>query len=149
MIASIEAAKGVVVLAAGLGLFELMHRDVQDAAERLVRNMHLNPASHYPRVFLEVMARLDKPDLRLLALGALAYALVRFVEAFGLWRARRWAEWFGALSGSVYLPLEVFKLFELLTWPRVTVLITNIVVVAYLASILMRASAGPPKATAA
>ncbi|HTT56520.1 MAG TPA: DUF2127 domain-containing protein [Opitutaceae bacterium] len=149
VIAAIEAAKGAVVLAAGLGLFELMHRDVQEGAERLVRNMHLNPASHYPRVFLEATARLDKPDLRLLALGALAYALVRFIEAFGLWRARRWAEWFGALSGSVYLPLEVFKLWELVTWPRITVLFTNVVVVVYLASILVRASAGPPKATAA
>ena len=53
MVAGIEAAKGVLVLAAGLGLFELMHRDVQAGAERLVRNFHFNPASHYPRVFLE------------------------------------------------------------------------------------------------
>jgi len=149
MIASIEAAKGLVVLAAGLGLFDLMHRNVQDAAERLVRNMHLNPASHYPKVFLDAMTLLDKPHLRLLAIGALAYALVRFIEAFGLWRAQRWAEWFGALSGSVYLPLEVFKLCELVTWPRVTVLVTNLIVVAYLTLVLVRATSGPPKAAAA
>jgi len=149
MIASIEAAKGLVVLAAGLGLFDLMHRDVQEAAERLVRNMHLNPASHYPKVFLDAMTLLDRPHLRLLAIGALAYALMRFIEAFGLWRAQRWAEWFGALSGSVYLPLEAFKLWELVTWPRVTILVSNIIVVAYLTIVLVRATAGPPKAAAA
>jgi uncharacterized membrane protein (DUF2068 family) len=148
MIAAIEATKGLVVLAAGLGLFDLMHRDVQEAAERLVRNMHLNPASHYPKVFLDAMTLLDRPQLRLLAIGALAYAAMRFIEAFGLWRARRWAEWFGALSGSIYLPLEVFKLWELVTWPRITLLITNLIVVAYLTSVLLRASAGAPKPAA-
>lgn len=149
MVASIEAGKGVLVLAAGLGLFRLMHRDVQAGAERLVRHMHLNPASHYPKVFLDAMTLLDRPQLRLLAVGALTYALVRFIEAFGLWRERRWAEWFGALSGSIYLPLEAFKLGEQITWPRATILLTNLIVVAYLIYVLLRASSSPPKATAA
>ena len=45
-----EAAKGVVVLIAGLGLLSLVHRDAQHAAETIVRHLHLNPARHYPRV---------------------------------------------------------------------------------------------------
>ncbi len=145
VVACIEATKGVLVLAAGLGLFELMRHDVQAGAERLVRNFHLEPASHYPRVFLEAMARVDNTHLRLLALGALAYALVRFVEAFGLWRARRWAEWFGALSGSVYLPLEIYTLCEAVTWPRVTLFCANCIVVGYLAWLLMRTAVNRPK----
>jgi uncharacterized membrane protein (DUF2068 family) len=149
VVAGIEAAKGVLVLAAGLGLFGLLYRDVQAGAERLVRNFHLNPASHYPRVFLEAMARVDNAHLRLLALGALAYAVVRFIEAFGLWRARRWAEWFGALSGSVYLPLEIYTLYESITWPRVTLFCANCIVVGYLASVLVRTSVNPPKASPA
>jgi uncharacterized membrane protein (DUF2068 family) len=149
VVSGIEAGKGVLVLAAGLGLFGLMHRDVQAGAERLVRNFHLNPASHYPRVFLEVMARVDNTHLRLLALGALAYALVRFIEAFGLWRERRWAEWFGALSGSIYLPLEIYTLCESVTWPRVTLFCANCVVVGYLAWLLVRTTVNPPKTTPA
>jgi uncharacterized membrane protein (DUF2068 family) len=149
IVAALEAAKGLVVLAAGLGLFDLMHRDVQAAAERLVRNMHLNPASHYPKVFIDALTRLDRPHLLLLALGALAYSVIRFVEAYGLWRERRWAEWFGALSGSIYLPLEVYNLCLMVTWPRVTVLLTNLVVVAYLVVVLLRGPAVPAKAPAA
>jgi uncharacterized membrane protein (DUF2068 family) len=149
VVAGIEAAKGVLVLAAGLGLFGLLYRDVQAGAERLVHNFHLNPASHYPRVFLEAMARVDNAHLRLLALGALAYAVVRFIEAFGLWRARRWAEWFGALSGSVYLPLEIYTLYEGITWPRVTLFCANCIVVGYLASVLVRTSVNPPKTSPA
>ena len=58
------------------------------------------------------MTRVDNAHLRFLAVGAFSYALVRFIESFGLWRGRRWAEWFGVLSGCIYLPLEIYKLFE-------------------------------------
>ncbi|MFA5058651.1 MAG: DUF2127 domain-containing protein, partial [Opitutaceae bacterium] len=63
MVAVFEGTKGLTVLAAGLGLFELMHQDVQAAAERLVRHLHLNPASHYPRIFIDASVWLD--DTRL------------------------------------------------------------------------------------
>ncbi len=138
MVAGIEAAKGVTVLAAGLGLFGLMHRDLQAAADRLVHHLHLNPASHYPRVFIDVMARLDNTHLVMLALGALAYATVRLIESYGLWRERSWAEWFGALSGGIYLPLEFYSLWEGITWPKISLLLANCLVVGYLVFLLVK-----------
>src|SRR5512144_295848 len=99
-VAVLEAAKGALVMAAGLGLLSLLHRDVQHAAEAVVRHLHLNPARHYPRVFLEAAARTTDRRLWLLASGAFAYTVVRGVEAYGLWRARAWAEWFAILSGG-------------------------------------------------
>lgn len=138
MVATFEATKGLTVLAAGLGLFELMHQDVQAAAERLVRHLHLNPASHYPRIFIDASVWLDDSRLRMLAVGALVYAAVRFTEAYGLWRDRRWAEWFGVISGGVYLPLEIYSLWQGVTWPRLTVLAVNCIIVFYLTQLLAR-----------
>jgi len=63
---------------------------------------------------------------------------VRFVEGYGLWRDRRWAEWFGAISGAVYLPTEIYELWEKVTWLRVTVFVVNCVVVWYLVQLLVR-----------
>src|ERR1041385_9444022 len=60
-IAFFEAVKGTLVLVAGFGLLSLVHRDLEDLAERLVQHSHLNPASHYPRVFLEAAARTQGP----------------------------------------------------------------------------------------
>ena len=148
VVATFEATKGAIVLVAGFGLFELMHRDVQAAAERLVRHLHLNPASHYPKVFIDRSVWFDDSRLRLLAIGALVYAVVRFVEAFGLWRDRRWAEWFGAISGGIYLPLEVHSLWKGVTWPRVTVLAVNCIVVFYLVQLLVRGLGGERKPAA-
>ena len=138
LVAGLEAAKGAVVLAAGVGLFRLVHHDVQAAAESFVRHMHLNPASHYPRVFIDAVTMLDDSRLRMLAIGALAYAAVRLAEAYGLWTDRPWAEWFGALSGSIYVPIEIYKLFERLTWTRFGFLAFNSVIVGYLAFVLAR-----------
>src|SRR5436190_19221006 len=109
IIAVYEAAKGALVLAAGCGLLSLLHRDAEAAAESLLEHFHLDPAAHYPRIFLHAASNLTDARLVLLALGAFVYALVRFVEAFGLWRRRRWAEWFAAVSGAVYVPIEIYE----------------------------------------
>jgi len=109
-VALLEAAKGILVLLAGFGLFSLVHHDVQGIAESLVRHAHLNPASHRPRVFLELAGKLDDARLWQLAAGAFAYSLVRLVEAYGLWYCRTWGEAFAAASGAVYVPFELREL---------------------------------------
>ncbi|MCZ7627424.1 MAG: DUF2127 domain-containing protein [Candidatus Methylomirabilis sp.] len=50
-VALLEAAKGLLVLVAGIGVLSFVHHDAQWVAERLVGHLHLNPASRYPRIF--------------------------------------------------------------------------------------------------
>jgi uncharacterized membrane protein (DUF2068 family) len=69
--------------------------------------------------------------LWLLAAGALAYAAVRGVEAYGLWRARAWAQWFAILSGGLYLPVEIFALVSHATALRAIIFLINVGVVGY------------------
>jgi uncharacterized membrane protein (DUF2068 family) len=135
-IALLEAAKGAVILLAGFGLLGLMHADLQHAAEELVRHFHLNPASRCPRIFLDAAARVNNFNLWLLAAAALAYATLRFVEAFGLWHQRRWAEWLGALSGGIYIPIEVYELLNSVSWAKAAILLVNTVCVLYLVQAL-------------
>jgi uncharacterized membrane protein (DUF2068 family) len=59
------------------------------------------------------------------------------VEGYGLWNERRWAEWFAVISGAVYVPLELFAVFEHPHWIRVAVLLGNILVVLYILRILI------------
>ena len=131
-VAAFEAAKGLLVMATGFGLLSLLHHDVQRAAEAVVRHLHLNPARHYPRVFLEAAAQVTDTRLWLLASGAFAYAVVRGVEAYGLWRARAWAEWFAILSGAVYLPIEIYELIHRATALKAGVFLINAGIVGYL-----------------
>jgi uncharacterized membrane protein (DUF2068 family) len=130
-IALFEATKGTLVLLAGFGLLSLLHHDVQHFAESLIEHFHLNPAARYPRIFIEAASRLTDTRLLLIAAGAAAYALVRLIEAYGLWYARRWAEWFAALSGGIYIPFELFELYKRFTWLSLGALVVNVAIVAF------------------
>jgi uncharacterized membrane protein (DUF2068 family) len=130
-VAAFEAAKGFLVLAAGLGALSLLHRDLQGAAEAVVRHLHLNPARHYPRIFIEAAARTTDARLWLLACGAFAYTAVRAVEAYGLWRGRVWAEWFAILAGALYLPVEIEALLHHPSALKAGVLLVNLAIVLY------------------
>jgi uncharacterized membrane protein (DUF2068 family) len=133
-----EAIKGLLVLLTGFGILAYIHKDLHLAAERLVRHFHLNPASRYPRIFLDLADRVNDGELWFMALSALLYSLVRFVEAYGLWRQRHWAEWFAVLTGGIYVPLELFEITHGVTWPKAVLLIVNAGIVGYLSFVLSR-----------
>jgi uncharacterized membrane protein (DUF2068 family) len=132
-VALIEAAKGTLVVVAGFGLLSLIHHDVQLFAERLVAHSHLNPAARYPRIFTDLASQLTDGRLLLLAAGATVYASARFIEAYGLWLERRWAEWFAALSGGIYIPFELFELYERVNWLSIGALLLNAAIVGVMA----------------
>ncbi|MEW6023415.1 MAG: DUF2127 domain-containing protein [Pseudomonadota bacterium] len=131
-VAAIEAAKGLVVLLTGFGLFALVHRNVQQLAEALVTHAHLNPAAHTPRVFLDYAGKLDDGHLMGLAAAALAYSAVRMVEAYGLWFERAWGEAFAAASGAVYLPFECRELLHRPSLLSAALLAVNLGVVGFM-----------------
>ena len=131
-IAILEAAKGLLVLLVGLGALSLIHENAEVVAEEIVRQFHLNPANYYPRIFLGVAEGLTRAELVRVAIGAAAYALVRFVEAYGLWRQRQWAEWFAIASGGMYLPIEVYELYEGVTPIKTGLFLINLGIVIFI-----------------
>ncbi len=147
-VALFEAFKGAVVLVAGSGLLLLIHTDVHAAAARLIEHWHLNPASRYPQIFLEAAANLHDSRLLLLAAGAALYALVRFVEAWGLYGEKAWAEVLAAVSGGIYVPFEMVELLRRPSWHGALLLMLNLVIVALMVGLLLqrRKRGGHPEA---
>jgi uncharacterized membrane protein (DUF2068 family) len=146
-IAVFEAFKGAIVLIAGCGLLGFLDRDNEVFAEQLIRHLHLDPAQHYAQLFIMTMAQQTDSQLMALAGFAAIYAAVRFTEAYGLWYERRWAEWLAALSGGVYLPIEIYEIVHRATWIKCAALMLNVIVVAYMVWLLSqtqrRRAAGP------
>jgi uncharacterized membrane protein (DUF2068 family) len=138
IISLFEGAKGLLVLFVGFGLLEFIHKDLHLAAEQIVRQFHLNPARHYPMIFIDAVNHLTDGQLWAMAFSALLYSVVRFVEAIGLWLQRQWAELFAVLTGGMYIPVELFGIMRGITWPKVTVLIVNAGIVGYLAYVLYK-----------
>jgi uncharacterized membrane protein (DUF2068 family) len=128
-IAFFEAFEGVLALVAASGLLMLVHRDLSEIVIRLMEHTHLNPAAHYPNIFITALDHLENMNFTLIALGVVAYSLVRFAEAFGLYHEMVWAEMLAALSSVIYIPIEIMEIFHRATLLSVGVLVMNVAVV--------------------
>lgn len=137
-IATFEGCKGIAALAAVLGLLSLLHHDIRHLAMALIGHFGLDPMAHYPSVFLHYADILNNENRRNIVFIGVVYISLRFIESVGLWRNRPWATWLGAVSGAIYVPIEIH---HLVLHPSVingAVLIGNIAVVAYLVSQIWR-----------
>jgi uncharacterized membrane protein (DUF2068 family) len=75
---------------------------------------------------------LRSDTLHLVATVFLIYALVEGLEAFGLWRGRRWAEYLTLIVTASLLPLELYELSKRFSAIKIVTLAINLAVVAYL-----------------
>lgn len=133
-VALFEAAKGALALLAGAGALALMHGHAQTLAATGI------PSNDRMSFLLQRAATLDP---RWLGGGVVMYALLRFVEAYGLWRSCEWAEWLAVASGVIYVPFEAWQLGAHFSWTMVLLLVLNLAAVGYVAQSRLAARLKP------
>jgi uncharacterized membrane protein (DUF2068 family) len=135
-VASLEFIKGVFVLLVGLTAILLVHKDAWVLAESLLALLHISTDRHSAQLFLDFAD--DITDARLWAAArlAFAYSALRFVEGYGLWKQRTWAEWVAFGSGTLLIPLEIWELMRGITVLRSVVFVGNLAVVFYMLYLL-------------
>jgi uncharacterized membrane protein (DUF2068 family) len=67
----------------------MIHQNWQEFADQLVVHLHLNAAKHIPEIFSKALGNLTNSRLLRLAVLALLYSVMRFIEAYGLWFTKR------------------------------------------------------------
>ncbi len=132
VIAIFEAFKGLLGIAAILGLLSLRHKDLQETAENLINNLHFDPSGELAQKFIESAGKINDSNIAVVIGLCILYVIVRFVEAYGLWTLKAWAEWFAIISGSLYIPFELYELVKKPTFTRAAILTFNVVIVIYL-----------------
>ena len=138
VIAAFEGLKGVAALASALGLLSLLHHDIRHLALELVGHFGLDPAQHFPAVFLHYVDLLNSTPVSTWMLLLCGYAALRLTEAYALWRERAWGALLGALSGGLYIPLEMRHLLHRPSLIGAGVLAANGLIVAFLVYRLWR-----------
>lgn len=131
-IAILEALKGLLAFAIGIGIVILVREDIAALTEHVITHLHMNPAGRLSTLMTRVADRITDQELWLLAFAAAAYVVMRAIESYGLWRGRRWAMWFGVLSGLVYVPFELYEIADRITVLRSATLVVNLLVVGVL-----------------
>ena len=66
LIALFEASKGIVALAASIGLLSLLHHDLREMAETAIGRFGLDAGSHYPKALLHYAEVLQDTSVRTL-----------------------------------------------------------------------------------
>jgi uncharacterized membrane protein (DUF2068 family) len=131
-VASFEFVKGIFVLLIGLSALLLVHKDAWLIAESLLARLHINTDRRWAQAFLDFADNLTDAKLWAAAQLAFTYSALRFIEAYGLWKERTWAEWVAFGSGTLLLPLEVRELMRGITVVRSVMFLANIGVVFYM-----------------
>lgn len=148
VIALLEASKGLVSLVVGLGIHKLAGTNVQKFLESFLEHLHLNPANRLPGIILHESNLLTSFNLTLIAMGAVVYSVVRLVEAYGLWHALTWTEWFALLSGAVYIPFEIYEVVVHPGTINILALTINVAVVWYMYTVVRGTSESIRKSAA-
>jgi uncharacterized membrane protein (DUF2068 family) len=131
-VAAFEFFKGTFVVLMGLCALALVHKDVWLYAESLLARLHISTDRRYALLFLDFADNITDARLWAVARIAFTYSLLRFTEAYGLWKGRTWAEWVALVSGTLLLPLEIREMMRGITWLRSAMLIGNLAVVIYM-----------------
>jgi len=147
-IALFEATKGALVVAASCGLLSLRHTDLHAATDDFLSRHGINPELHYMRVFIEGVARATNHHVGEIAALGFVYAAVRFVEGYGLWWERHWAEWFAVISAGIYLPLELTHFGRHPSLFTAGIILVNMLIILYLATLLGQQRAERERAAA-
>ena len=135
-VASLELIKGIIVLGGIFGILFLVHKDPGDVADWCLTVLHISPDHHFAQAFLDWADSLTDKKLWVVAGAAAVYSTLRFVEGYGLWKARAWAEWIALISGMLYVPFEIFKIVGRPNLFHVSLLVINLAVVVYMAYVL-------------
>src|SRR5689334_21559993 len=139
LIAAIEVLKGAAVVVGALALLRLVHRDIGLLAIHALDKLHVPPGAAFATYTIQGASSVTPDKIKGVIAFAALYATIRFVEGYGLWLARIWAEWFAIASGTVYLPFEIYEVIRRPSMFHVAVLLVNVAIVLYMASLRFRA----------
>jgi uncharacterized membrane protein (DUF2068 family) len=135
-VAIFEASKGLLAVVAAIWVLTLLHKDMHSVAGHILRVLHLNPDRQLYRWLLRNIGGITHGWLWIIFCLIVLYAIIRFVEAGGLWLEKEWAEWFALLSGTLYTPFLVYELVRHPTEFKWLGLALNLLIVVYLAWLL-------------
>ena len=129
----------------GVGALHLLHKDLNDEAQRLATALlRFEPEGRLTALLMDNVHLIDPHRLREIGFFTFAYSGVALVEGYGLTRQRVWAEYLTLSLTVMFLPWELYELARHPSWMRLSLLLINLVVLAYLFWVLDRKKKSSP-----
>ena len=133
-----KLAKAIFFLGVSLGALHFVHHDLSGAVGHVIRELHFDPESHLVDLVTDKVALVTHHKLRLISLGTFLYSALCTTEAYGLLTRKVWAEFVTLWLSVSFVPWEFFELLRHPSAWHVSILLANLVIVAYLLWMLQR-----------
>jgi uncharacterized membrane protein (DUF2068 family) len=148
MIGLLKLVEAVFFFLVGVGAIHFIHRDLGDAATRLAERLRFDPDRRFIAFILGKLDDVTAHRLKQIGVATFFYAGLRVTEGVGLVLEKVWAEYLTVGVTTAFLPWEVYEIIRRLDWLRVGLLVTNLLVLAYLVWWLRRNRAAGQGASA-
>jgi uncharacterized membrane protein (DUF2068 family) len=137
-IAAERAFRAVVLLVVGIVLVSHPHTDWAGEITSFAEKLGLNTNSNWVRKLVEKVRRVHANQELFFGIVAIAYGALEGVEAYGLWRRRRWGEVLTVVATSLLIVPELWELSKGVSFLKAGALVVNVAIVAYLVRRLRR-----------
>ena len=124
---------GVLAFSLSIGVLGLIDKDVVVIGRQLAATLNLDTDNAYITLALEKLGLVNTKVIVGISIGGFTYALLNLLEAYGLHRRLRWAEWLTVVATGLLIPFELYEVWHRFTPVRVGVLVLNVAIVVYLA----------------
>jgi uncharacterized membrane protein (DUF2068 family) len=131
-IGALKVVKGILLIAAGIGVLKLVHKDIGQIVEHWIEILRVDSDNRLVHSLLARAFSLDDRRLKEIGVGTFAYAGLFLTEGSGLLLRKRWAELFTIIVTGSFLPLEIFELVRHVSIAKILVTLVNIAIVVYL-----------------
>src|SRR5579872_6600667 len=105
LIAVFKLIKAALLIATGIGIFKLLHKDIADVALHWIDVLRVDPDNRYVQAVLVKAFGLDDHKLKELGVGTFCYAGLFLTEGCGLLLRKRWAQYFTIIVTGSLLPI--------------------------------------------
>ena len=134
LIAYFKFFKGALLVASGIGLLKLLHKDVAEAVNHWISTLHFDPGNRHIHDVLVRASVVNQRQLKELSVGSFVYAGIFLTEGLALLMQKRWAKYLTAIITASFIPLELWELVEHFSTIRTVVIMVNVIILWYLAA---------------
>jgi len=132
LIAIFKLFKAALLLAAGIGVLSLLHKDVASTLMNFLSVLHVDHNNHYIHGMILKLGLMSDHKLEALSVGSFFYAALMGTEGVGLLLRKHWAEYLTIFATASFIPLEIYELIKHFGIGKIIVLVINLAVVVYL-----------------
>jgi uncharacterized membrane protein (DUF2068 family) len=132
LIGIFKLVKGVLLLAAAIGVLTLLHKNVAKVLQHWSDAFRVDPDNRYIHSLVVRAIGINNRRLLEISAGTFVYAGLFLTEGAGLLTQQRWAQYFTIVVTASFLPLEVYEFVRRATAAKAIVIVLNVATVIYL-----------------